>query len=258
MKIRNAYLTKLTKKEKIEDLIRSIRPVVGDVDLIRLGGNTDGGYLVPDDLQGLKACFSPGVGNETSFELDCIKKGINVYLADASVEKPENLPSSCSFRSSFLGAFNSDQSITLDSWVKSEQVNPDDDLILQMDIEGAEYEVLLSTTEELLKQFRIIVFEVHGLDQWWNAPFFNLVSCAFRKLNQNHICVHNHPNTLAGIFEFGGLQLPRRIELTFHRKDRVINREYRTDFPHPLDYDNSSNSSLKLPSHWYQQGEGSQ
>lgn len=37
-------------------------------DLIRLGPNGDGGYLVPDDLTGIEACFSPGVCATSEFE----------------------------------------------------------------------------------------------------------------------------------------------------------------------------------------------
>jgi len=249
---RKAYFTKLTPKEELQEFIKSIRPVTGDYELIRLGSQTDGGYLVPDDLDDITACFSPGTGNETSFEEQCVQKGMDVYLADASVEKPAHLPDNCFFRPNYIGAFDAEKFITLDSWVKSTPVPTEDELMLQMDIEGAEYEVLLSTPQELLNRFKIIVFEVHQLDQWWNAPFFNLASCAFTKLNQTHICVHNHPNTAGGLLQFEGLELPKRIELTFHRRDRVSNSDYKTQYPHPLDCDNTSDQPLVLPEHWYQ------
>jgi len=252
LKFRKRYVAKLTPKSQIENLIHSIRPVAGNAELIRVGDKIDGGYLIPNDLKKLTACFSPGVGNETSFEQDCIRHGMDVYLSDASVDKPQYLPENCFFQQNFIGSHSSGKFITLDSWVKSTQVGPDDELILQMDIEGAEYEVLLSLSEDLLKRFRIIVFEVHQLDQWWNAPFFNLVNSAFTKLNQTHVCVHNHPNTLGGVLDFNGLILPKRIELSFHRRDRATNHTIRTNFPHPLDCDNSAGHPLSLPPHWYQ------
>ena len=36
--------------------------------LIRLGGRGDGAYLLPDDLQDIQACFSPGVSDSKLFE----------------------------------------------------------------------------------------------------------------------------------------------------------------------------------------------
>jgi hypothetical protein len=47
-----------------------MRPVSTKYDLIRLGGPHDGGYLVPNGLVGIQACFSPGVSKVSNFELD--------------------------------------------------------------------------------------------------------------------------------------------------------------------------------------------
>src|SRR4051794_36195573 len=49
------------------DLIQALRPWITEHPLIRLGGEHDGGYLLPDDLDGIVACFSPGVSDEASF-----------------------------------------------------------------------------------------------------------------------------------------------------------------------------------------------
>jgi hypothetical protein len=49
-------------------LIKRLHPVTTDKKLVRIGGEGDGGYLVPDDLDGVMACFSPGVGATASFE----------------------------------------------------------------------------------------------------------------------------------------------------------------------------------------------
>lgn len=40
-----------------------MRPKPSPVPLVRIGGDWDGAYLVPDDLAGVAACFSPGVNN---------------------------------------------------------------------------------------------------------------------------------------------------------------------------------------------------
>lgn len=38
--------------------------------MIRIGEVHDSSYIIPDDLEGITACFSPGVGPSSSFELD--------------------------------------------------------------------------------------------------------------------------------------------------------------------------------------------
>ena len=45
------------------DLIRALYPVTTTLPLIRLGGTGDWAYLIPDDLDGIAAVFSPGVSN---------------------------------------------------------------------------------------------------------------------------------------------------------------------------------------------------
>lgn len=77
-----------TSRTEILGLISRLRPIKGGFDLLRVGPTGDGGYLVPDDLAGIEACFSPGVGDISGFELDCAGRGMKVFLADHSVAKP--------------------------------------------------------------------------------------------------------------------------------------------------------------------------
>lgn len=53
-----------------------------DKGLIRLGPMSYEGYLIPDDLEGIEACFSPSVGFNSIFEKDCADRGMKVFLAD--------------------------------------------------------------------------------------------------------------------------------------------------------------------------------
>ena len=56
--------------------------------LKRFGPSGDGGYLMPDDLDGIVACISPGVSTECGFDSEMAARGIDVYMADASVAGP--------------------------------------------------------------------------------------------------------------------------------------------------------------------------
>jgi len=68
------YLEKSSKSAEILDFIKILKPYSTEHELIRLGGNNDGGYLVPNDLSNIKYNLSPGVGRFFSFELDLLKK----------------------------------------------------------------------------------------------------------------------------------------------------------------------------------------
>jgi hypothetical protein len=68
------------------ETLSALWPVDTGHKLIRVGGELDGGYLVPDDLDGIVACFSPGVGGSASFEADLRKRSnIPIHLCDRDV-----------------------------------------------------------------------------------------------------------------------------------------------------------------------------
>jgi hypothetical protein len=54
-------VAKQTDRDTARRLVHRLHPVVTTHPLIRVGAHGDGGYLVPDDLDGIAACFSPGV-----------------------------------------------------------------------------------------------------------------------------------------------------------------------------------------------------
>jgi hypothetical protein len=53
---------------EVREFIAKLHPLTTEHPLIRMGEG-DGGYLIPDDLNGITACFSPGVDNRATFEL---------------------------------------------------------------------------------------------------------------------------------------------------------------------------------------------
>ena len=73
---RDIFTSKKTSDSKIKDLLKLIQPKSIDINHIRIGGKNDGGYLVPEDLDEVKYCFSPGVGNISFFENELSKKNI--------------------------------------------------------------------------------------------------------------------------------------------------------------------------------------
>jgi hypothetical protein len=244
-------VAKKTELNLINELIKKISPVDSGRKMIRLGPDKDGGYIIPDDLEGITACFSPGVADEAGFELDCTKRGMTVYMADASVEAPPIENNKFSFIKKFLGAVSKDNQITLDSWVLDQTKKVSNDLILQIDIEGAEYEVFINASEELLSRFRIIVVEFHNLDYLFDSTFYRVARAAFDSILKHHSCVHIHPNNTAGVITSSGLSIPKTMEFTFYRNDRMPSVISPALIPNPLDIDCDPNKpTIKIPVCW--------
>lgn len=246
------FAAKKTDPRILRELLRAIAPIETNRPLIRMGPNTDGGYLLPDDLGGISTCFSPGVSTVSGFELECASRGMDVYMADASVDAPPDSHQQFRFSKKYLGAHSHDDFITMEEWIEMAQPDPLADWLLQIDIEGAEYEVMLNLPDRYLKKFRVIVIEFHMLDYLFDDAFFRLASSAFNKLLAHHSCVHIHPNNCSATVSSGGISIPKIMEFTFYRNDRIQDRRQATRFPHPLDRECVPHfPSLVLPHCWY-------
>lgn len=235
------FLTRATQASRIKFLLNLLRPVDAGIELIRIGGNSDGGYLVPNDLAGIKACFSPGVFETALFEEELKEKyDIPSHLADYSVDGPPGKFVPKSFLKRFVGSYNSEEYITISDWIlKNESLNSKDEFILQMDIEGGEYETIIATPREILLKFRILVLEIHGFNDWGNPTYFGLVSKFFDKLLMDFKVLHVHANNCCGTSRISGVEFPNVFELTLIRNDRISNPSlHYSVLPHNLDFDN--------------------
>jgi hypothetical protein len=252
-KIASVFLRKhqVSDKDDIQLLLKSLYPLATDKKLIRMGPAGDGGYLVPDDLGDIEACFSPGVGELSGFEKQCAELGMKIYMADGSVDHPGETDNRFFFIKKFIGPETSEDFITMDDWVSSNIQGSRSDLLLQMDIEAHEYDSILGMSDELLNRFRVIIIEFHCLYHFWDPVFLERAIATFEKLHRQHSCVHIHPNNCCSIFSYGGLDIPRAAEFTFMRNDRFTNSEFVTEFPNSLDEDNMNHPHIVLPGCWH-------
>lgn len=227
-----------------------INPVETNKPLIRLGDDADGGYLIPNDLEGIRACFSPGVSCEASFELDLASRQIKSYLADYSVSSAPFQNDLIDFEKKYLGTEITEMFMTLESWMQRKEPNGSD-FILQMDIEGAEFPVIYQTPTEVLSKFRILVIEFHGLDNIYSQGGYDLIYLTFQKILMNFEIVHIHPNNVCRPVVMGSYSIPPVMEFSFLRKDRISSKSKIVNFPHQLDVKNfNAREDVILPACW--------
>lgn len=240
-----------TPNNDILALIKTLRPYDTGINLIRLGAPNDSGYLVPDDLKGIKACFSPGSDKKFQFENDCFDLGMDIFIADKTVEEHE-VPTKFNFIKKHIEPGGHDNNIQMDKWVNDNIKKDKLDLLLQMDIEGSEYLNIIDLSNKTLKKFRIIIIEFHHLDHLANPLFFDTSVRVFSKLLESHTCVHIHPNNSSKLVKINRLEIPPLLEITFLRNDRIKEKSVIKSFPHKLDADCCVDKRhVKLPKIWY-------
>jgi len=235
---------------------------------IRIGGVGDGAYLVPDDLAGISICISPGAADTKLFEDELWDSyRIPSLLVDRS-SIPERFttpmrPGQTLIRK-WLAPHDSPESISLSSALRHSHAHDRQaDCLLQIDIEGAEYLTITKASQNLLQAFRIIVIEFHNLGDLlrpWSS-WHRRIKETIAALNQNHTCIHAHPNNCCSEVFIPGteINLPQVLECTYLRRDRLGDsaatasdpRASGVVLPHPLDITNvGANQPLALSRSW--------
>lgn len=243
--------SRVTPEDRLKAFLSKVRPVDCGIEMIRIGSEMDGGYLVPNDLEGIEYCFSPGVSTVSDFENQLADMHIKSFLADYSVDAPPVQKPELVFDKKFLGASDRGCYMTLDTWKNKYLRDYSGDLILQMDIEGGEFEVLFNVSDELLIQFRILVIEFHAMSRLLDPFGFEIYSSCFEKLLDKFHVVHLHPNNCCGSTLKGGVEIPHIMEFTFLNKRRAPALKPQISFPHKLDRQNLPGKPLALPTCWY-------
>jgi len=253
---RNYYwVEKINSKPELKTFLHQFREHYVSCELIRVGGGADGGYLLPNILNDVIYCFSPGVEYTSDFEVELSEKyNIKSFMADASVLQPPVSSSDFEFIPKFLGAKTGDDYITLSDWIDKSGVGLNSNKILQMDIEGGEYDVLVYEDSETLASFSILVIEFHNLKKLFDRDFLKMVSGIFQKLFKNFSICHVHPNNHSRLVSLYGVDVPEVIEVTFVRNDQLhkCRSHQAVCLPHNLDSKNSVDSDdLIMPEIWW-------
>jgi hypothetical protein len=225
----NLSYAKSSKKEEVLLFFKKLWPLDCGHQLIRCAD-----YLIPNDLSKIDAVFSPGIGLSSDFELYFAKKGIQCYLADASVEGPFTPHNNFKFFKKYIAAKTHGNFISLDDWV-SKLYPKGTNALLQMDIESYEFETLISANDDILKKFRIIVLELHCLNILNTQEGLLLCTLTLEKILKHFNVCHFHVNNGVHPLRFKGLKFPGVIELTFLRRDRCTQNIPVDKLPHLLD-----------------------
>jgi len=242
--------------DTVREFAAQVRAACAAVPLVRVGGEGDGGYLLPDDFEGISNCFSPGVDVTARFEEEIARtRGIRSFMADASVTRAPLDNPLFEFDARFLGAHRDETFITLGEWVGDKLGDKaDDDMLLQMDIEGGEFDVLIESDSALLRRFRMMVIEFHGMERIFEPHSLPLIRAMFAKLHRDFAIVHMHANNCCGIAECRDIGIPRVFEITYLRRDRLP-ADAGTGalaLPHALDWPNvPAMPDIAMPEIWW-------
>ncbi|MBV5332243.1 hypothetical protein JZU54_01405, partial [bacterium] len=184
---------------------RLVRPMSFDgMQMIRVGGPGDGGYVMVDDFE-VSGAVSIGVGNDVSWDVGMAERGIPVAMFDHTVRRPPSTVPHGQFFRQGVGAVSGTRLHPLADLVTMAGYSEDQELILKIDVEGAEWEALAKIDSAYLSRFRQILIELHGLRGLAEAARGAGILTVLTALASNHAPVHVHANNYDDIVRFNDL-----------------------------------------------------
>jgi hypothetical protein len=210
-----------TSRKDLNDFIAKLIPF--KVDLQRIGGKNDGGYLIPSGFNP-SVVFSPGVYNDDSFEKYFALRNVPCYLADFSVDTNPTSNNNLHFDKKYIGTvLGGDNFWAFDDWVSAKGNSNNNSMLLQMDIEGWEYNNIINASRATLNRFDVLCIEFHNFHAVGYKHGFRLMSEVFNKLLLDFVPVHVHPNNCCKPERIHNVTLPVVVEFTFYKRSKMLN-----------------------------------
>ena len=130
---------------------------------IRIGKNSDGGYILLNDLKNIKIGYSFGISGEISFDKGLADNNIDIFMYDHTINSlPFQNPKFHWKKIGLTGIKNNKNDMkTLSELIEDNGHSKEKNMILKMDIESYEWDVFKYLPINNLKQFKYIVGEFH-------------------------------------------------------------------------------------------------
>ena len=235
---------------KVLHALSLLTPFDVDMPKIRLGPNTDGGYVFLDNISPDQAIISYGISFEYQFDSLMAARGHEVYMFDHTIDGINaSSPNMKWFKEGVAGADDEASLLyTVESHLRRHGIEGDR-LILKIDVEGAEFEAFNAMPDHVLTRFEQIVMEVHDLYRLNDPAYCKCFVDVFTKINRHFTLFHVHANNYDGtdaLHTVDGFPVSNLMELSYARTSMVSRRPNRTLYPTALDFPNVEHKDKML------------
>jgi len=203
------------------------KKVVGK-ERILIGGKGDGSYILLNDFKNIKIAYSFGIGKSIQFDKYLADKGIDVYMYDHTINSlPFNNTKFHWKKIGITGLNNKTDKYlkSLEELIIENNHSSEENMILKLDIEFAEWESLRDLSSKILRQFKYILIEYHfNEDRIINETllYYNVL----KKLYDTHQPFYLRCNNPYLIVNFGNNRFCQFLEVSYIIKK---DNEFTTD-----------------------------
>jgi len=220
--------TSLELEKVVNELLDLLAPCPSKSPLRLIGSQGDGGYFMTDfDIKQAQFLVSGGIETNNEFEYELAELGIEGLQIDNSIDYPPKVHKNLKFIRATLG-LGENQSFSIDAYLDSVESK---NILLKLDIEGAELDVINGIKSHNLEKVHAAVIEFHDLDYLFlNSYRTKLLETLNHLKEAGLVPCFISPNNVTSAEIIGGILIPRNIEITFTRRNRVKNKFSMKDF----------------------------
>lgn len=226
---------------RVRSILSLIQPQsVPGVAKTRVGRDFDGGYVMLDSFDGIVAALSLGIFDDVSWDTQIADRGIDVLQFDPTVAAPPAPHERFRFELLRIAPWDGAGCVSIDTVLRTRLSAGACDLLLKIDIEGAEWDAFVEMSPDALKRFRQIVCEFHTLERLGEKEFGDRAAIVFAKLAETHFPCHVHGNNCGSFANVANVIVPETLEVTFANRAHFASGGPSDElFPTPLDQPNA-------------------
>lgn len=236
------FLSNQDRMYKVMSLLNPKKPK--GMNKIRIGEQYDGGYVFIEDLlKGGKVAYSIGIGKTVKFEEAIETYGHHIWMYDHTVDGSRFATPNRTIQKIGIGPKDKGELQTLKTMIANNNHSNEDNMLLQMDCEGAEWDVFASMNPDDLKGFSQLCVEMHWFVSYFSrADTTNLIETALSNLRKNFTPVHVHANNWSGFYKTRNKPpVAETFEVTWVRNDLVEWDE--SEEVYPTEFDSPCNAT---------------
>ena len=177
-----------TTQQEVMDLLALLRPFEMTSDhKVRIGGDADGGYVMPSLARKTNAVVSIGIGDQVSFDAELADLGATVLQFDHTIPGAPLAHERLRFHHQGWGPHDEGPLLSLHTMMQGIDWPQARHPVLKFDTEGAEWDALAATSSEDLARFDVIAGEFHGFHNLNHRSVYDRIRAVLEK-SATRIC----------------------------------------------------------------------
>jgi hypothetical protein len=182
----------------------------------------DGSYVILDDFKNVRVAYSFGIRREIQFDKNLADRGIDVYMYDHTIDSLPYENDKFHWKKIGITGKNKSNNLlkSLEELIIENGHSSEENMILKMDVEHAEWESLKDISFKILNQFKYILIEYHFKNESLaneTLLYYNVI----KKIHKTHQVFYLRCHNLYSVVNFGNNRFCKYLEVSY-----IIKKDY--------------------------------